>query len=224
MPIYFKDLKDKPFYEFFDELQSEVGTNAAAWLISPAKATEIANEFTTYQPLYDAIKVKNLRTKKQVDDHRAGRTVAEDYIEEFANEFIINNSNISKTTKEALGFNVPTDERSERPSINDVVFILLNALPGSRLEITCRTAADASRPSIHPDADAIEIRYFIGTNPPATVKDCTGTEISTKSKFVIQLDPADAGKKIYVYARWRNNIDVNKSGPFTNMQSTLVRE
>jgi hypothetical protein len=224
MPIYFKDLKDKEFYEFFEELQSEVGTNAATWLISPSKAAEIAAKFATFQPLYDAIKIKNTRTKQEVDDHRDGRTVAEDYIEGFANEFIISNSNISKTTKEALGFNVPSDERSERPQINDVVFILVNALPGSRMEFTCRTAADASRASIHADADAVEIRYFIGTTAPANVKACTGTEISTKSKFIIQLDPDDAGKKIYVFARWRNNNDPAKSGPFTNMQSTLVRE
>ena len=223
MPTYFKNLGNAEFKEFFDELQGEVSTNAAAWNISAPKVLEITTGFGTYRPLYDSIVNKMTRTPQQVADHTAGRTTSEDFIEEFANEFIVNNSAISASTKEALGFNVPTDERHERPTIEDVPFAGMNAQPGSRIEFTCRTQSDASRPSIHPDADAVEVRYIVAATPPATVNDCTGKETSTKSKFTIELNAADAGKKIFAFVRWRNNSEPAKSGPYGDMLTTVVR-
>lgn len=222
MATYFKELIDPDFYNFFKTLKTQVNTNHVAWNILPAKNTELTDAFNVYDPLYTAIINEFFRTHQQVLDHRAGRDTAMQFIEDFANEFIIPNSAISDTTVGALGFNRKSDERQERPDITAVVFGMLNALPGSRIEITCRTASDASRASIAENADAVEVRYSVGTNP-ATWEECPNKEISTKAKFTITLNPSDAGKTIYVFLRWRNNRDVIKSGPFGDKLSTIVR-
>lgn len=222
MVTYFKELTDSEFYDFFKTLKTQVNTNHVSWNILPAKNTELSDKFNIYDPLYTAIINEFFRTHQQVLDHRTGRDTAMDYIEDFANEFIIPNSAIGDTTVGALGFNRRSDERSERPVIEDVVYGMLNALPGSRIEIICRTASDASRASIAENADAVEVRYSVGTDP-ATWEACPNKEISTKAKFNIALNPADAGKTIYVYLRWRNNRDVIKSGPFGDKLSTVIR-
>jgi len=222
MITYFKDLADAAFYTFFEQLTAQVNANKVAWNISAGKATELQAAFDAYKPLYNAIKIKMTRTPAQVEDHRTGRTEAEDFIEPFANEFIIPNSNISKSTKETLGFNVPSDERHERPVIEDTVFGKMDAQAGSRMEFICRTTSDASRPSMHPDADAVEVRYAIDQEP-ATVDEAMNKELSTKAHFFILLSAAFAGKKIYAYLRWRNNSNPEKSGPWGDVLQTIIR-
>jgi len=223
MATYFRDLSNASFFTFFDYLQGQVTANMVAWNIPVANAGALSAAFLVYKPLYNAIVNKQTRTSQQVDDHTAGRKTAEDFIQPFANEFIINNSAISNSTKEALGFNPPTSERHERPQIEDVPFAAMDALPGSRIEFTCRTQSDASRASMHPDADVVEVRYIIASTPPATVNDSTQKEVSTKAKFNIELNAADAGKKIFAFVRWRNNSEPEKSGPFGDMLTTTVR-
>jgi len=225
--IYFKRHDDAGFFNFFDYLNAQVTLKGTAdWGIAAGEVTALDAQFDIYKPLYDAIKIKNKRTPEQVEAHRAGRIAAENYIEDFANEFLINNSAINEETLNTLGFNRPSEERSERPFITETVFSGMNAQPGSRIEITCRTESDASRPSILPTADAVEVRYVAaaaGAVPPASWQDCPNAVISTKAKFTIELTPADAGKTIYAYARWRNNIEVQKSGPYGNRIETMVR-
>ena len=62
-----------------------------------------------------------------------------------------------------------------------------------------------------------------GATPPATWKDCPNSIISTKSRFTIELEPTDGGKMIYAFLRWRNNIEVPKSGPYGDRIETMVR-
>jgi len=223
MLTYFRDLSNASFFDFFKKLRTDAALNQAAWNIPTANVTALGDAFTVYEPLYNAIKNKQTRTPQQVDDHTEGRDTAEDFIQPFANEFIINNSAISNSTKEALGFNPPTTEQHERPQIEDVPFAAMDAQPGSRIEFTCRTLSDASRASMHPDADVVEVRFIVGTTPPATVNDCSQKEISSKAKFTIELNAADAGKKIFAFVRWRNNSEPSKSGPYGDMLTTVVR-
>jgi hypothetical protein len=223
MAKYFRELSHNEFYEFFDNLQTQVTANAAAWLIPPLQATALSTAFNTYKPLYNAIKNKQTRTPQQVDDHTTGRNTAEGIIQNFANQYIINNTAISNSTKEALGFTPRTGERHERTAITETPFAGLDAQAGSRIDVTARTQSDASRASMLPMADVVEVRYFVGTAAPATVDECNQTEISTKAKFPISLPPAQAGKKIFAFVRWRNNSEPEKSGPFGDMIVTTVR-
>lgn len=219
---YFKDLRNSEFNDFFENLEEEVRTNFATWNIPLAVKDALTAAWDIYKPLYQAIKNKKTRTSEQVEDHQEGREVAEQHIEEFANQYIIPNPLISNSKKESLGFNPKSDEHHERPVITATVFAIMDALSGSRMQFTCRTANDASRPSIAENADAVEVRYNIDTNP-ATWQNCTEKEIVTKAKFTINLEPTSAGKMIYAYLRWRNNTDPEKSGPWSDKISTTIR-
>ncbi|HLG33472.1 MAG TPA: hypothetical protein VI757_01215 [Bacteroidia bacterium] len=223
MAKYFKDLGITAFYNFFETLQNKVSANQASWKIPPGEANDLAAAFNTYKPLNLAIRNKKTRTSQQVDDHVKGRTVAENLIQRIANEYIVSNSAISFSEKKVLGFNARTGERHERPRIEDTPFATMDAQPGSRIGFTCRRQSDASRPSIHPDADAVEVRCMVGNTAPSTVNDCVQKEISTRSKFVIELSPSQAGQKIFAFVRWRNNIHASKCGPFGDMLTTVVR-
>jgi hypothetical protein len=221
--IYFMKLENPAFFDMFEKLSIDVPANAAAWDIDPLVAGTVPTAFNIYKPLNLAIRNKKTRTQIQVDDHIAGRIVAEAFIKDFANEYLINNSLISTSILESLGFNRTDGERHERPVIEETPFSKVDALEGSRVQFTNRTDEDASRASVHADADGLEVRYAIGTTPPATWEDCPEKEFSSKAKFTTALGPANAGKKIYAFLRWRNNSNPEKSGPFGDMITTTIR-
>jgi hypothetical protein len=219
--VYFKELPDLAFYNFFTYLNEQVTLKKGDWGITDPEAEGLEDAYDIYKPLYDAITNKKTRTAKQVDDHRTGRETAEKFIEGFANEFIVSNSTISKPVCETLGFNRKSDQRTERPVISQTVFAEMKPMPGSRIRVTCRTETDASRASILDIADEVEVRYVIDTLP-ATWQNCPNTVSSTKAIFTLELEPETAGKMIYAYVRWKNSTDIKKSGPFGNRLSTMI--
>lgn len=222
MAKYFKELSDSLFYAFFGNFNDMVTNNGATWGIPSGKVTELDTAFTTYSPYYLAIVIKKTRTPKQVEDHRGKRQEAQDYIEGYANEYIINNSAISDSLVSVMGFNRKTNAYGPRPEITEEVFGKLEALASSKMQLICRTDGDSSRASVPKNADGVELRYTIGT-APATVNDCKEKEISTKARFTLNLSPTDAGKKIYGYLRWVNLTDATKNGPWCDVLSTVIR-
>jgi hypothetical protein len=219
---YFKRLKQGAFYNFFENLDKKVTLNAATWQISAGDVSDMNSAFLTYKPLYQSTRNKKRRTSEQVGNHKEGRKAAERFIQEFANEILIPNASIVTTELSALGFNRTWNRKRSRPAINDVPFAMMEALLGSRIAFTVRTAEDSNRASIPPYADGVEVRYAIGTMPQSW-KDCVHKEFSTRAKFFFELEPEDAGKKIYAYVRWKNLRHAEKSGPFGGMQQTMIR-
>ena len=222
MAKYFKSLADLPFYGFSDTLNQAVNANGVAWGIPAAKVTEADGKFTTYKPYFMAVLNKKTRTSQQVTDHQEQRAIWEDYVEGFANTYLIPNAAISNSTIETLGFNRRSNTNSPRPQIEAEVFAKMEPLASSKMQFICRTDSDSSRASLAKDADSVEVRYAIGTQP-ANVNACTQKEVSTKARFTLELNPDDAGKKIYAYVRWRNSSDPHKSGPWTDMLTTVIR-
>jgi hypothetical protein len=159
--LYFKERNDLSFYNFFTYLNEQVTLKKTDWGITDPEAASLDDVYDIYKPLYDAITNKKTRNSQQVDDHRTGRDTAEKFIEGFANEFIISNSKISKPLCETLGFNKKSDQRTERPVISKTVFAEMKPMPGSRIQVTCRTQTDASRASILDIADEVEVRYAL---------------------------------------------------------------
>lgn len=221
MAIYFKNLGDLEFYNFATYLNAQVTSNALTWGMTAAIASVLDNAYDVYKPYYDAIITKNARTPQQVEDHREQRGIFEDVIEDFANQHIIFNTLISNAVVETLGFN-RQQPGSPRPAITAEVFAKMEALAGSKIQFICRTNNDSSRASVLKEADGVEVRYIIGTQPN-NVNECTQKEIFSKARFVLELNPANAGQKIYGFVRWRNNSNIEKSGPWTDMLVTVIR-
>ena len=157
-----------------------------------------------------------------MQDHQEQREIWEEYVEGFANTYLIANPTISNSVLEGLGFNRRTNDPSPRPQIEAEVFAKMEPQAGSKMLFICRTDTDSSRASLAKDADSVEVRYAIGTQP-ANYNACPFKEISTKARFTLELNPDDAGKRIYAFVRWRNSSDISKSGPFTDMLTTVIR-
>lgn len=111
-----------------------------------------------------------------------------------------------------------------RPAIAKRPALKLIVQGGARFIIENRVESDSSRPSMQVDADYVEFIYCIQDAPPASPDECTKTKILSKARETLQLNPADAGKKIHCYSRWANKTDEAKSSPWTRLHSAVISD
>jgi hypothetical protein len=234
MVKYFKNLGILPFYTFSENLNQQITLSGAGWGIPATKITELDTAFNIYKPFFHAITNKLTRTPQQVDDHTEQRIIFENFVEPFANQYIIPNPAINNAQCEVLGFN-RKQEPGTRPAITSAPVLGLKAAQGSRVEVENRVESDQTRPSRHKDCDGVEVRYIIaaasgGTAPPTPGSPSSPTpgaaaytfKFSKKAKLTLQLAETDAGKVITMHSRWVNLTNNSKNGPWSLPATVMV--
>ena len=138
----------------------------------------------------------------------------------------------------------PDTTPTERPAIEVTPHPLLKTLEGGMVKVKVRLFSDATRASMHPDADAVEIKYSVAANAtassptpptpgspsgpaagpaiPATIDECTSYFLSKKASFKLTLGPTAEGKKLYAFFRWINMSKPEKSGPWSGRFQTGI--
>lgn len=131
---------------------------------------------------------------------------------------------IIEDDRETLNLHRRDATPSARPAITTAPEITIQALSGGQVRIVCRVDSDSTRPSMHPDANDVEIRYQVGGTAPVSPTGLPNALVSSKSKFMLHLNVADAGKRVYMYLRWINSSDDSKSGPCTRLLSAIISD
>jgi len=150
------------------------------------------------------------------------------------------------TTSDRATFNIHERDTSptKRGKINETPVVQLEPNAVATIHVRVRTSHDASRSSIHPLADGIEIRYALivptvaaSSSPeedtpvtPVTTKVAIPTMpteapisfVSTKALFELELPETASGKKLYAFLRWINQSDPKNNGPWTTVMQTNV--
>ena len=111
----------------------------------------------------------------------------------------------------------------ERPAIDVSPDLQVRAKGGLVVQIQVRSESDGSRPSILPEADGVEVRFKIGGTAPANYNEPPEVYFSGKARFKKLLEAGAEGLTIYVFARWKNNADDDKSGPWCPMETAVIR-
>jgi len=214
---------DTGYFNWQGNYMVRVNANLVPWGINPLVIAPLNTERTAYEAAYALIINPNTVTKGQTTDHRTKRTAYEKHIRAFNKEHVLYNSAISTNDKLALRITVPDTEPSPRRQIDTAPTVTVKSIGGGIMNFECRVEADSTRPSIHPDADDVELRYSVGTDP-ATWDDCPKVKMSRRAKFNLQLAAESISKRIYFFLRWHVVSDEGKSGPFTEKRSKLIGE
>jgi len=142
------------------------------------------------------------------------RTVYDDIIE----------SELTNNDRTTLVIPARDTTPSDRPAMTDRPNLKLIVMGGASFTIENRVIGDETRPSMHPDADFIELAYIIQETPPTDVSETNKVKVLSKAKEVLTLDPADAGNKIHAYTRWVNKTDDAKSSPYTRLHTAVISD
>ncbi|MFI5219481.1 MAG: hypothetical protein ACHQNT_08315 [Bacteroidia bacterium] len=216
--------KDAAFFMFQKVLSETCQANLAAWNISAAAFNKLQTARTPYETAYQNKTNPATRTSTDVITHRTQRVSYTRVLRTFVKEQIAGNTLISNSARTGMSLKHIDSKKSRRPIIDASPMVKAITMNGGWISMDVRIATDSSRSSMYPLADAIEVKYIIATVPPVSPGDCTQTFISTKAKFIIKLDVADAGKKIFGYARYKNIRNDNKSGPWSALFRCMIAD
>jgi hypothetical protein len=226
--------KDDVFFNFQSNLVNIVVANKTTWALPEPAVNILVNHRTMYEPLYHASQNKNSRTRADVLVHRQERKSYEKDIRAFVNAHIRFNDLISDSERLSLGV-MPRDTKpTPKPKISGIPIVGLEPMGGGDIEVHCRRETDQDRPSMHPDADAVEVMFaMIPTHQPAqpgsgkraglpSPEECTAARISTKAHFIIRCGVKNAGKRFYGFFRWGNLTNPDNSGPWSNALTLVI--
>jgi hypothetical protein len=216
--------KDGAFFNFQRSLISTVQPNLAAWNISATAFNKVLAAQTPYETAYKKITSRKTRTSVQVKEHRQQRNSYTRAIRTFVREQLAGNTSVSDSDRKGFRMKLLDSKKSRRSKIDTEPTVSIGTMNGAWMRITCRVEHDNSRPSMHPLADAIEIKFIIGLTAPISPDECNQTYISTKAKFILRQHIADAGKKIFGYARYKNIRNDEKSGPWSLLFRCMIAD
>lgn len=211
------------FVPWQTNLVTKVVAGATAWGISTDKVTALQAAKAIYMPLYNKIIDPDTKTKGAVQQHREGRKTYSTFLRAFVKENLRNNSAITIEEKIGLGINPGIAGAGPRPAIDVSPDLQVRAKGDLVIQIQVRSESDSTRPSILPAADGVELRFKIGGPAPANYNEAPEVFFSGKARFKKLLEAGAEGVTIYIFARWKNNTDDTKSGPWCAMKSIVVR-
>jgi hypothetical protein len=90
--------------------------------------------------------------------------------------------------------------RSFEVPLTEVPQVTVQTFTGCVLEF--KVTNNSGKYSKPPGITHLEIRYHIGDNPPEFSEDYRGLYLSSKCRFLLQLDAGMSMNKIYITTRW----------------------
>lgn len=216
--------RDAEFNTYFGTALSYLTANNARLQVAAADLTELGAIKTDWDVKFPLTQSSNTTTTTLVEEKNELRDDAEDLLRKIYGD--IPQSLLTPADRNTLNLK-ERKPGSPRPAIITEPILIPETLPGAFVKFVCRVENDESRPSIHPDADGVEIKVSIDAAPPTPPnpnQDFQYTFFSSKASFKQATDPSLAGKRLYAIARWKNNTDDTKSGPWCRVQSVMLIE
>ena len=218
-------IKDSVFYAFQAKVVNMTVANAPAWGIPAPSVTALSTRRAAYEPLYAKAQEKKDRTAGDVDRHRQMRKIYEKEIQVFANAWLRSNPLVPRDRLIEMGIPPRDFEPTPRGKINTIPVVEGVPIGGGDIKTGCRVTRDQTRPSKHPLADGIEVRYTWvpkGEMPPEKPEDCKNTLFSKKAQFIIHCGPGNVGETFWGFFRWVNLTNPANSGPWSHAIKVVI--
>lgn len=131
--------------------------------------------------------------------------------------------NLTESDRQTLNLPAPDTTATPRGLIEGAPAVNVKSLEGGRMKVRTRISEDATRASMHPLADAVEMRFQIGGTQPANVMACDGVTQSKKALFTHEAGSENGEKKFYCFCRYVNLTNPANNGPWSTIQIATVQ-
>jgi hypothetical protein len=214
--------------DIYNKLRSYLAliiANKLAWGIADVKIDALTTLQTEFEPLYEKIQDKRLRTSSDVTAFNDCKKRLLTEWRAFHKENVRGNRSISPADLSALVGKEYDTEPSPGKPITDRPITALRNLGGGDMAFGYKTTHDQTRYSIHPDATEVEYRLSVvepGDIPPDDFENYAKQASSTRAKFTVKLGSKNIGKRLYVVSRWVNKHRPIQEGPWTTPTSEVI--
>lgn len=217
--------KNVEFNQWQMNLLNAVEQNYVRWEIPLRAVTPLKKLQMKWAPAYKIASFKAGRTTTDVQIMNSARKEYEKTIRKFTRQWLSFNNLITDAERTGMSIGIQnTKRRKARPPIIELPFISSKPMSGGFIKFSSRRITDETLPSIHPDADAVEIKYKIGTKEEKITSptDCPESHISTTAKFIFQAGADTPGSWIFYFARWRSFSEHNHNGPWSTIHQMAI--
>jgi len=218
-------VKDKDFAVFQGNLVDQVVTNAPGWGIPAPSVTALSARRAEFEPLFAIAEKKTIRRSADVLAYRECRKTYEKEIRAFAKAWLMFNPLVTDEQRREMALTVPDKNPTPRGKISGFPYIYLKAVGGGSIEVRAQLEKDATRPSMHPLADAVECRYTLvpkGEMPPDDPESMPKTQESKKALFSIHCGAKNAGESFWGFFRWVNLTRPDNSGDWSKALQVVI--
>jgi hypothetical protein len=165
------------------------------------------------------------RTSVNIKEKNTARKVLKTHIRVTVKEFLINNRLLTDGDRDMLGLPIHKTTRTPVPPPTDAVTLEIRPLLGHRVEVNFSLTTQDPAMKEHREAKpygvrGAEIRWAILPAPPTSQDDLVHSEFDTHTPYIFQFDIPQAGKTLYVCARWENTT--GQKGPWNAIQSLII--
>lgn len=133
--------------------------------------------------------------------------------------------NVTANDRSVFNIKLRDDKPTARAKITTAPYVDFKPLEGGIVQVTCQVDKVSDRPSMHPEADFIEMKYIVieeGALPPSIAGDCPNTFMPNKAISLFEGAADHPGKRLHAFLRWRNNVEPTKSGPWSQKMTIII--
>jgi hypothetical protein len=216
---------DAAFHVWQGNLMSKVVASATAWLIPATTVTTLQTLQAQWEAAYAVAEDPATRTSIAVRAKQGARKVYEAALRSLVKSYLAYNPLVSDPDRENLDIPVHKTTRSPIPPPTDLVELLLRQLAGHRVEVAFFPISINSAAKEHHEAKpygvrGAELAWAILPEPPKSLADLVHSTFDTRSPYTFQFDLPEAGRMLYVAARWENTR--GQKGPWGDIKSVII--
>jgi hypothetical protein len=216
---------DAAFDSWQRNLMKTVVAGATAWYIPPEPVTALQALQAQWEAAYAVANNLGTRTSIAVQAKQRARKVYEAALRRLVRPYLAYNPLVSDADRENLDIPVHKTTRTPIPPPTDSVELMLKQAAGSRVEVAFFPISADSAAKEHHEAKpygvrGVELAWAILPAPPKSYADLVHSTFDTRSPYFFQFDLPEAGKTLYVCARWENTR--GQKGPWSDIKSAVI--
>jgi hypothetical protein len=179
-----------------------------------------------FEQKLDVAEAPTTRNKGTVAAKNVAHKTLNSAIRAAVQRYLAHNPDVTEQDHDDLGIPIHKTTRTPIPPPTVLVEFLLRQLSGNRIEmdffpVSSNAMLAKERHEAKPyGVRGVEIRWAMLTEPPKSHDDLVHSEFDTRSPYIFQFDLPDAGKTLYVCARWENTT--GQKGPWSVIQNAII--
>lgn len=212
--------KDAEFHTYINNAIPYMNVHRTRLQISPGNNSAQLAKLAEWNVLFPKTQDKTLRTTALTEEKNNLRDEIEDLMRSvFAD---IPESVLTDADRNTLNLKKRDPIPTAREKITTTPYPRMFPLKGGQVKITARVESDATRSSMHPEADSIEMRYTIGDTAPGSAGETTDKKVYKGAVNIFDFGQENATKRLYAFFRWKNESNESNSGPWSDMVQTVI--
>lgn len=193
---------DAKFNNWIQNFSTLISASPASYGLTAGDASNIASAAAAWASAYAMVTSPTTKTAHTVSAKNTARVNAHAVVRPYAQNISLN-AGVSSSNKIAVGVNPRTS--TPAPITPPTSSPVLTVQSAANLSLILRARDSAASPSVKAKPYGVtraQVHFVVSATPVTDPALLTEVSSQTKTPFVLNFNAADAGKQVYVAARW----------------------